>query len=588
MVKIKNTKIDWLTRSLFTEYPFFLFTAAMLWQNTLFALSEWSFLGVTQYTFLTLFYSYILTVVVYLCHAKWFKVLMYAINILICFVNVYLRFRLSSNISPNVLQLALETNIQEATEFMDNYVWNTSTLWLLGLLLVTVMVIFFAERKRFDFVEIYYLKWQWKLLLPIVIILGGSVSFYAFTYMFKCKNVIELEQWIGIHRAKAMDNCSNIIYSFFDIYLCNIEVTTAVESTNMALKTHTICNVKDSLNVVLVVGESYIKWHASLYGYTQNTTPYMQEEYENGNLFVFQDVVSPYNLTSKTLRNVFSTNCNTLGESWSDYPFFSTLFRRAGYEVTFWDNQYDPVSREGFDFSLNSYLHNRTISAMTYSATNHQKQELDGELIDDFIDNDKSDKGHLFFSMFHLMGQHVAYYNRFPHGGRFDYFNADSIQRSDSYINQEKRQLIADYDNATRYNDYVLFSVLQHYRKKNSVVVYFSDHGEEVYDYQDFWGRNWKEPPSYDLLRYQFEVPFIIWCSDTYIKKNPDVIKQLKRAVSKPFMLDNVCHLLFHLGQIQTPYYHYERDILDERYVCPPRIVNDKYLVEDIRNNKDI
>lgn len=589
MVKIKNSKTDWLTRSLFTEYPFFFFTAAILWQNTLFALSEWSFLGVTQYTFLALFYAYVLTVLIYLCHLKWFKVLLYAINIVVCFINVYLRFRLSSNISPNVLQLVMETNSQEASEFMDDYVWNTSTLWLLGLLFVAITVIIFAEKKRYVSSESCYLKWKWRLLpLPFTILLGGCISFYAFTGMFKCNNVIEVDHWIAIHGAKVMDNCSNVVYSVFDIYLCNKEVTKAVESTNLVLTTNTTCDVEESLNVVLVVGEAFIKWHASVYGYVNNTTPYMQQEQRNGNMFVFQDVVSPYNFTSKTLRNVFSTNCNSLGESWSDYPFFPTLFRQAGYEVTFWDNQYNPMSREGFDFTLNSYLHNHIISSMTYTATNHRNLELDGELVDDFISSEKSRKCSLLLSIFHLMGQHVAYYNRFPHGGNFDYFNADSIRRNDSYLNREKRQLIADYDNATRYNDYVLHSIIQHYREENTVLVYFSDHGEEVYDYQDFFGRNWKEPPSYDLLRYQFEVPFMIWCSDMYKENNPDVIEQLKHAIFRPLMLDNVCHLLFHLGKIQTKYYHKERDVLDDDYICPPRIVNDKYDVEDIKNNKGI
>lgn len=585
MVNSKKSLLNLLIRSFAIEYPFFFFITVMLWQNTIFAFSSWTFLGVIQYSFLALFYAYLLTMVVYMCHSKLFKIVVYSIIIAICFINIFLRFRFSSNISPSVLQLVMETNVQEASEFMGDYILNSSTFLLLGLLLVTITVIIIVEKKKS--VPIEFLNWRWRLV-PLGIIFGGTISFYSFMDMFKCKSVAEVDYWIEIQGSKAMDNISNIVYCFFDIWLCDMEVAKAVESTHWVLETSTHCDVIDSLNVVMVVGESFIKWHAGVYGYSNNTTPYMQHEQQNGNLFVFQDVVSPYNLTSKTLRNVFSTNCNTLGESWYDYPFFPTIFRHAGYEVTFWDNQYDPMSRECFDFSLNSYLHNHTISSLTYTATNHRKYELDGELIEDFVTNESICKVPLVLSVFHLMGQHVAYYNRFPHGGSFDYFNADSVKRNDSYLNREKRQLIADYDNATRYNDHVLNSVINHYRDRNTVLVYFSDHGEEVYDYQDFTGRNWDEPKSYDLLRYQFEVPFMVWCSDNYINNNSDVIEQLKRAISRPLMLDNVCHLLFHLGRIQTNYYHRNRDVLDDNYECPPRIINDKYLVEDIKKNKEL
>lgn len=578
---IKNI-IDGLTHSILYEYPFFLAIVLMLWQNTLFALSEWTFYGVIQYTFLAFFYSYILTVIVYLIGSFFLKVFIFLFCFIICTINVYLRFRFSSNISPNVFQLILETNYQEAEEFFINYVWNISVLWLLFLLVAFVFVIIKVEKKKC--VSIRLVHWLWNII-PLSIFIGGFISFSLFANMFKCKNVIEVDHWVASHGAKVMDNFSNIIYCVFDLYLCNMEIGKAVTSTKQIMQKDVICNTTDSLNVILVIGESYIKKHAGVYGYENNTTPYLQEEFNNENLFVFNDVVSPYNFTSKTLRNVFSTNCISLRESWSDYPFFPTIFRKAGYEVAFWDNQYNPLSREGFDFTLNSYLHNPIISSMTYSATNNHNCDLDGELVEDFIVNDASEKGRLHFSIFHLMGQHVAYYNRFPHGGFFDYFSADSIQRKASYLNRYKRQLIADYDNATRYNDYVIETIIDYYRDKNSVLVYFSDHGEEVYDYQDSFGRNWKEPLSKELICYQFEVPFMVWCSNKYMDKNPHTVEYIKRATQRPLMLDNVSHLLLNLGCINSIYYHPERDILSDNYECPPRIINDKYDVDEFRHS---
>ena len=585
MVKKLLLLIEWMTNSLFSEFPFFLFVYALLWQNTLFAVKECYVGDIILYSVLSVFHAFLFTAFVYICRWKFIKVLLCIIFLISCIANIFLRIRFSSNISPSVIQLMMETNNQESREFLDNYLLNYSSVCFLLLFLFMIVIYAIVEkvyRKK------HAIHRHWLISILIFVFIGGCVSCVHYISMFNCKNVIELDYWIEERGAKAMDNFSNIVYCIYDVCLCNAETVKAVNATSLAYTKNSTCSETDTLNVVLVVGESYIKWHAGIYGYENETTPYLDKELRKGNLFLFQDVISPYNLTSKTLRNVFSTNSCSLGENWSDYPFFPMLFRQAGYEVTFWDNQYDPLSREGFDFSLNSYLHNSQISEMTYSATNNMKKAIDGDLVDDFFSNDECRKGRLRFSIFHLMGQHVAYYNRFPHGGLFDYFNADSIRRNDSYLNQEKRQLIADYDNATRYNDYVIYSIIQHYRQENSVIVYFSDHGEEVYDYQDFSGRNWKEPLSNDLLRFQFEVPFIIWCSDTYIKNNPKTISQIKSALCKPLMLDNVCHLMMHLGQITSTYYHPERDVLNDNYICPPRIVNDKYNVEDVRKESSI
>ena len=83
-----------------------------------------------------------------------------------------------------------------------------------------------------------------------------------------------------------------------------------------------------------------------------NTNPKLSEEKKNGRLYAFTKVFSPYNLTSKAIKNMLSTNCIGNGENWADYPFFPSIFYRAGYNVDFWDNQYDPLSQNSYDFSL--------------------------------------------------------------------------------------------------------------------------------------------------------------------------------------------------------------------------------------------
>ena len=78
------------------------------------------------------------------------------------------------------------------------------------------------------------------------------------------------------------------------------------------------------------------------------------------------------------------------------------------------------------------------------------------------------------------------------------------------------------------------------------------------------------------ILKYQYEVPFIIWCSDSFIKTHENLVSSVRKSLNRPLSLDNVCQLLFHLGAVRTPAYHPDRDIISSSYQCPPRIVNDR------------
>ena len=111
---------------------------------------------------------------------------------------------------------------------------------------------------------------------------------------------------------------------------------------------------------------------------------------------------------------------------------------------------------------------------------------------------------------------------------------------------------------------------------ENTVVVYCSDHGEEIYDYRDSEGRIDPGPGELrNYLRYQYEVPFVIWCSDKYKTLHPHTIHRIKAALNRPFMTDNICQLLFDLASLQTIYYRPERDIISPRFKPSKRIIYD-------------
>ena len=96
----------------------------------------------------------------------------------------------------------------------------------------------------------------------------------------------------------------------------------------------------------------------------------MKREEVNGNLFAFQNVVSPTPSTSFTIKNVLCINSISNSENWADTPYFPTLFRKAGYDVYLWDNQRSMEPDAVYTFALNSFLYGKEISEMTYTKTN--------------------------------------------------------------------------------------------------------------------------------------------------------------------------------------------------------------------------
>lgn len=559
------------------EFVFFSVFFALLLQNTLMARWYWTVEALFQYVSLALLYSLLLSLFIFVLRSRFLKIICYGFILLACSLNVFLYMAFKTRISPNIFLLIGETNAQESSEFLKVHLCSYPMLVAFMFLLATGATILLAERHVRCVVKSHRLL----TFIACAIFVNGIYHFVTFLSLFKCQSSTDVDRWVELNHSQPMDNCSNIIYCLYDLYVCGKELEKAESATLMALD-HTASTDIDSLNIVLVIGESHIKWHSSLYGYDKNTNPLLMNEKEKGNLFVFTDVYSPYNLTSNVLRNVFSTNSIGLDEKWFDYPFFPVIFRRAGYDVCFWDNQYDPSSSDGFDFSLNAYVHSHVNTSNAFTQSNSKIFEYDDELVVNFSRCFQKHANPLKMIMFHLMGQHVFYCDRYPRDSKFEYFFSDSIPQRWPFYSSSKRSTIAHYDNATRYNDFVLNHIITLFKNEKTVLVYFSDHGEEVYDFRDQEGRSLAKGLDKNVLKYQYQIPFIIWCSDNYIKEYPQQVKQISNAVNKPMIIDNVCHILFNLGGISTDYYVEKLDVLSSDYTCPPRIVNDSIDVDKV------
>lgn len=529
----------------------------------------------SSYAFL---FSYLCTALVSMTRWRWLKVVLYVVSVVNFGTYLFLKFNFHTMLTPDVLQAILETNPGETAEFWRQYLFARGSLLAYSGVLAMVLVIIFAER--------WWSRHRpkgnasvWLGGCVLVVLLGCCWCLRPFIQMLRCQTIEELEVceiygsdlWGG-------DNFSTYAYSYHTLRVGMGEIQHALDVTCDELDSGTSNRLAldDSLTVVLVIGETYIKSHCGLYGYPLNTTPHMSHERELGNLWVFEDVVSPYNYTSSSLKNALSCNSIGHGERWSDKPLLAAVMRRAGFEVYAWDNQLNYFKGALFSFALNGLLYHEHLRKKCYTAVSDSCFEFDEGLIDNYL----SSTWHQHHSapklvIFHLMGQHFQASKRYPSDSEWDHFTADSIHNSANWLTTAKRQEIAEYDNATRYNDHVLGRIFDAWRDKNAVVIYFADHGEEIYDWRDFAGRDESSNKLPETITYQNSVPLVVWCSNRYRQLHPDVDTRLGQGYNRPLMHDNVCQIIFDLAQVITPYYHADRDPLSNQYHPTKRIVYD-------------
>ena len=531
-------------------------------------------------------HAYMLAAVVTFSKSKVVKALAYIVIYVLFTTEITLEWIFGMNISPNVIMLFVETNARESREFLESML-NKPQLWQVPLCVAGMIVLnIIVEKNRLRVNQWCKGPKTTKVLrgIAIILLIGGVIFSYNYVKLFLCDEMNEVDEWRS-HMRNPDDLVTKVVVSFYDMSIAEKEMSRVITLAEQVEALPQSAS-NDSLNVIVVIGESYIREHAALYGYPLQTTPFLSHEQKEGRLFVFTDMVSPYNQTTRVIRNLLS--CNSLGhhEDWSSAPPFTAIYKKNGYHVTMYDNQKNFDMGFVFAYSLNTYLYHPQIMKACYHETNDSTFEFDGQMVDDYQKRQTPSAKRLV--LFHLLGQHVGFEYRYPKN--FAYFNEDSLSfRKEPWLTKDMREDIVHYDNATRYNDHVLQQIIGLYDQQNTIVVYLSDHGEEVYDYRENSGRDdWgmgSDPRQ--VLRWQYMVPFVVWCSDKYAATHPDIIKQLQNATSRPAMLDNVCQLLFHLSDLKTPYYNKTRDVLSSDYVCPKRILNESIDCDSLKKSTE-
>lgn len=519
---------------------------------------------------------------------RWIRAFLYIIAYCTSLTDLFCWVKFQSTLNPSMLLLVGETDEREASEFFSSYFTSDLIFSSVGLLLLVMLIHIlttFLKKVKLPPAISYKVTVAKQIINHSHHILGGvCLVFLGWAIESSAHNKKEMVQMFSLDTIGSVEHelttsdCAQfylpvyrLAFSIFSNELASQQVDRLIEAKDkMSVDS---CSF-ESPNIVLIIGESYGKLHSQQYGYFMPTTPRQIKREKSGLLVPFSDVVAPWNLTSFVFKNVFSLHVVGEKGEWCDYPLFPSLFRKAGYHVTFITNQFLPKAKQAvYDFSGGFFLNHPELSEAMFDSRNQQLYRFDRGLLDDYDKNQQQHNTDHNLIIFHLLGQHVKYNQRFPSDRR--HFKAEDYEKKRADLNGKQRNVLADYDNAILYNDSIVDAIISRFEDKEAIIIYMPDHGEECYEgNRGFICRNHSAAIDYDLAHYEFEIPFWIFCSYKYAAKHPDIYKEIIGAKNRRFMTDALPHMLLYLAGIHTKDYHAEYNILSPQYnEMRPRIL---------------
>jgi len=298
--------------------------------------------------------------------------------------------------------------------------------------------------------------------------------------------------------------------------------------------------------VVFILGESTSRHHMQLYGYGLPTTPKLAARAEAGELVAYEIVTSPHAGTMAVLRTLFSFYDNDANGMWYDYGDLFDILRQAGVYTAWLSNQ----EASGFYGSIGRTLGERTDHVAFTSPVAHSidlAERYDSEvlpLLDEELRERVAEPVPAAFYVIHLMGAHEEFSKRYP--PEFARFMPEDEAGRGALEDASARAVRAAYDNAVLYDDAIVDEIIRRFEDKDALVIFISDHGEEVYDTRAQFGHGDETSP------WQRDVPMVFWMSNVFRTNHPADVQRIEAARGNHWQSDEMIHTLLDLMHVRV------------------------------------
>lgn len=457
-----------------------------------------SYLDVISIAFLT---SYLIVLLFHLLKINQSLFVLFTLYCVLIydFFTLYVIYQFKATSIVDYVTIIVGSNFNETTEFISTYLGYKYILFsIISIFLISIIYYIFIKNSR----HITYKILQY---LPIFIIYPTFILINNPNYLF---------------------DTSTGKLLLIPHQLVNIPPNLKEHLTHPQIEETTD---KHPDNIVIIIGESFNKTHSSLYEYDKETNPLLKERNMNNELIIFNNVKSPACHTIESFQNIMSTYNKNTHKKWYECTTIAEVFNSTDYNTIWISNQkkagfYDNIPSKYAELCKESYF------------TNIEKNTYD-EAVLPFL----SSKNNYNLYFIHLMGQHVAFSERYPK--EYDYFKEDDYAK----MPQHQRLNRATYDNATRYNDYIVDSIISCFQDRESIIIYFSDHAIDIYQTDvNYCGHAIQNNKQSE--RIGTDIPFIIYMSPQYRANFPQKTNSILSNINQDFNTTNLIYTIMDIA----------------------------------------
>ncbi|MBQ9771356.1 MAG: phosphoethanolamine transferase [Lentisphaeria bacterium] len=417
-------------------------------------------------------------------------------------VDLFCFLQLKNQIDPSFFVLLQTTNPNECIGFLKLTLFRPANLIILFYPACALLIWFFGKQ---------YKKWLFplSLLFPVLFVLLFHIE--------------------PSHNGKVLNFVDRIDETLDRIAETDLEER-LLEIANTGLK---VTASEKEMTIILVIGESHSKVHSGLYQYPRDTNPLLKKRVENGELFVFTDVVAPHSFTMYSVPKLLTLAAHDVRGAFLEMPNIFDLTKSAGFK-TFWLCNHPALTDKNMVYAP---VTARADVVIHSSSGNIQK--TDDALFPAF-QKALDDPAPLKLIVLQLIGSHHDYEQTYPSDKTF--FALDSAPEFFNEEQKKNRRVVNAYDNSIRYNDYILDQFISRFAKngKPGFLLYLPDHGENLYEQPGLF-MHMEFMPTLQSV----EIPMYLYLHPAH----PD--KSLVESVRhRPFASEDLPYLLLHLGKL--------------------------------------
>nr|WP_314792297.1 sulfatase-like hydrolase/transferase [uncultured Campylobacter sp.] len=510
--------------------------------------------------------------------ARLYKILAFAllaINVIFAIAQIFLIFSLELTYSHGTLDALVQTTPKEAFEFAHAFLNFKLIAAFLALLIFVFAALRLRVSQRARMKLCRAIKLAFLLSLLVFAAHAAFKSYVAKSSKMRASIIIALNK-IPIY------NFAFVTKDYFGADFKSVRELQAGYQSIYASHSHKTTPNRIS-NVVFIIGESLQRNFMSLYGYYLPTTPNLQALEQSGNLIAFSDVVSPGAKTNDVLKYVlnFGNYESEKQRPWSANLDIVNLARLANYE-TFWISnqerygQWAVASGASAQMTDHSDFTNQIpVYKYAYSLDEVMlpsiKNFKSGAKRSPLARKDESSAAEVGgaqmkdkFFILHLMGSHPSYEFRYPKS--FAKFSAADISREP--LDEGQKKELAHYLNTVAYNDFIVSEIYKIFASDNTLIVYFSDHAQSLYQYRGKLIHG-------GINRFTLEIPLIFMASDKFKEQNADLWARIAAAKDRPFLNDDLIHAIAEILEMtDLPEFDPARSVINADFnASRPRII---------------